>query len=323
MPKIILHLKPDDETLVSFKGRRLGLYHAIQSLGAKYDIAVEVRRRDSDIRVGTRTVPDDRFADGNLHIIDDRSVHAKNVLNAGVAYFWEYWHLDPQGVKAFSSIGDIRYDPRSLGSGRVAAFCDRLRSRYQDQRLSKYGQPTALENFPTGAVSVFMQGDYPVASGASQYGDFDIIDAVLLGAGDRPIIIKPHPLATDALDISRLHKLAMHDNRLIITSANVQDILRSSCATVSANSTVALEGFLCGVPALLFGKSDFHHFAGTVKRPKAFAKVLARELPREGFDAYIAWYFIRNTLRIHSEDIEDQIWQKFEAAGFGKTVFGR
>ena len=51
----------------------------------------------------------------------------------------------------------------------------------------------------------------------------------------------------------------------MISDANVHDILKACRATVSINSSVALEGFLHRKPAVLFGLADFHHFAGRVE----------------------------------------------------------
>ena len=110
MPKIVLHLKASDLPR-RLSGRHLEFYRILGDLMEGQTIRVESRQRDGDIRIDTRTLGDNRFDDGNLHIIDDRSSNAVNVLNAGAAYFWRVWQVDPQGVKAFSSTGAAHYDP--------------------------------------------------------------------------------------------------------------------------------------------------------------------------------------------------------------------
>lgn len=322
MPRIVLHLKEDDLNR-DLKGWHLRLYPILRSMAEVAGIGFDIRARDSDIKVGTRRVTDARFDDGNLHIIDDRSVMAANVLNAGVAYFWEFWHLDPSGVKAFSSIGSKPYTPADIPFAKAKPFFDMLRKRHVAQRRSKYAQPEAAETFPQGALAVFLQGTYPVQSGATDLSDLDMLRCVMDHAGDRAVIVKPHPLACTAADIAAVEGLARKDSRLIVTSANVHDVLSTSAATVSINSTVALEGFLHRVPALLMGRSDFHHFARTVGQPAQFGDVLAQELSRRGgYAQYLAWYFRRNCLPLHGADLEARIWQIYRAAGFPPARFG-
>lgn len=321
MPRIVLHLKAEDMDQ-DLKGWHLRLYPVLRRMAAAAGIGFDLRPRDADIRVGTHAVEDGRFDDGNLHIIDDRSVRAPNVLNAGVAYFWEFWHLDPMGVKAFSSIWDLAYDPAEIPFRRARPFFDMLRQRHVASRQSKYAQPAERATFPPGAVSVFFQGGHPLASGTGTLTDIQMLRAVQAQAGDRPIVVKPHPLVSAPDEIAQAHALARDDDRLIVTDANVHDILSTSAATVSINSTVALEGFLHRVPAILFGRADFHHFTGRVHDPADFGAVLAQELQRRGgYAQYLAWYFRKNCLPLHNADLTDRIWRILTAAGFPPERF--
>ncbi|MEL0436004.1 capsular polysaccharide export protein, LipB/KpsS family [Phycobacter sp. K97] len=321
MTKIVLHLKASD-LQSGFSGWHLEFYQVLGALMEAHGIRVESRQRDGDIRIDTRTIRDSRFDDGNLHIIDDRSVRAPNVLNAGVAYFWRFWQLDPRGVKAFSSTGDTPYEPDQMPRRRAQSFFDNMHKRYVRSRKSKYDQPETSQQFPEGAISVFFQGDYPVTSGATSTTDIEMLRAVQSGAGDRRIIVKPHPLTSNVSDIAETLALAEADNRIIVTDANVHDILSASCATVSINSTVALEGFLHRKPAILFGRSDFHHLAGQVHDPQEFSRVLADELDRdEGYEQFLAWYFLKMCLPLSSARLEERIWQIFTQAGFPRARF--
>jgi hypothetical protein len=321
MPKIVLHLKASDLPR-RLSGRHLEFYRILGDLMAGQNIRVESRQRDGDIRIDTRTIGDSRFDDGNLHIIDDRSLNAPNVLNAGAAYFWRFWQLDPQGVKAFSSTGAAHYDPEQMPRRRAQSFFDNMHKRYVQSRKSKYAQPETQQQFPDNAISVFFQGDYPVTSGATSTADIEMLRAVQAGAGDRPIIVKPHPLASNFSDIAETLALAETDSRITVTDANIHDILSASCVTVSINSTVALEGFLHLKPAILFGQSDFHHLAGRVHAPKEFETVLARELDRdEGYEQFLAWYFLKMCLPLNNARLEERIWKIFSKAGFPRSRF--
>ncbi len=316
-----MHLKPGDVS-PELNGWHLRLYRVIQDMCKAEGIPFVFKARDKDIKVSTRTVRGERFQDGDLHIIDDRSVESQNVLNAGVAYFWEHWHLDPVGTKAFSSIGNAVYDPQAVSPDRARAFSRNLKKRYLQKRRSKYEQPQDTQSFRPGAISVFFQGNYPINSGATQFSDIDMLLAVQNGAGDRPIVVKPHPLVSDKLDIQAALDLASQDDRIEVTDANIHDILSSSAATVSINSTVALEGFMHGVPAVLLGKSDFHHIASTVSKPALISQSLNHELGREAdYDRYLAWYFLKHCIQINSAKVHEKIWERFEQSCFPKQRF--
>lgn len=288
MPGVVLHLKQNDVG-TGFRGWHMALYRHLAPLLEAEGVSLEVRQRDADIRIGTRAVSDGRFDDNRLHIIDDRSLRAPNVLNAGVAYFWRFWHLDPLGVKAFSTIGTLDYKPSQMQQDRADIFFAKMRARYIGKRQSKYDQPAAVETLPEGGVAVFFQGDFPMKSGASAVSDWQMLEQVLAEVGECPVLVKPHPLVNTAQDLARLQRLAASDNRLIVTQANVHDLLAVSTHSVSINSTVALEGFLHRKPAVLFGRSDFHHFASTVSPQLSFAEARDREAERHsGYARYLA-----------------------------------
>lgn len=318
MPKIILHL-PKAGATGAFAGRHLRLYRVIRDMGQSAGIAVDIRPRDADLTPATRDVTDGRFADGNLHIVDDRSVRAPGVLNCAVAYFWEFWHLDPLGTKACSSIGQLAYDPASVPYGRAKSFFEAQQAKLIGPRVSKYGQKAERTVVPAGALAVFLQGEYPMKQQVTTFDDLAMVAAVRACDIDRPIVIKPHPLVKNPFSLAEL-RVALHgDDRMILTDANVHDILDACAATVSINSTVALEGFLHRKPAVLFGQADFHHIAGRVNAVEDFSAVLAAQMQRKrGYAQYMAWYFLRHCLRLGSPGLQAALWLRFAAAGFPK-----
>ena len=316
MSSIILHL-PEDSATGALAGRHMRLYRVIRDMAQAEGIALDIRPRARDLTPATRTPPDDRFADGNLHIIDDRSVQAPGVLNCAVAYFWEFWQLDPKGTKAFSGIGDLPFDPTLMPFARAERFMAGQRARLVDKRKSKYGQKAEATLVPKDALAVFLQGDFPWRQGATRFDDLAMLAAVRAHAGNRPIVVKPHPLVNDPFTLAEIR--ALSDDRLTVTDANVHDVLAACAVTVSINSTVALEGYLHRKPAILFGQADFHHIAGRIREQEDFEAVLVAALNRKrGYAQYLAWYFLRHCLRLGSPALEVAIWARFAAAGFPK-----
>ena len=321
LPRIVLHLKARDLD-VDLRGPHLALYRHIRELAAKEGIGLHIKQRDADIRIGTRVVTDHRFDDGNLHIIDDRSLRASNVLNAAVAYFRGFWHLDPIGTRAFSGIGQKVYSPDAVTYRAAKPFFDVLRRHHLHGRQSKLPQMESVTQVPNGAIAVFFQGSHPRIAGTTEFTDLEMLKAVLNGVTHRPVVVKLHPAAEQSYESEEVLNLASRNPRLILTDANVHDILKQAVITVSINSTLALEGFIHRKPAVLFGQADFHHFAGRVRYPDEFAKVFSQELQRDGgYAQYLSWYFQKNCLHLTSDTLEDEIWSIFESVGFPKARF--
>jgi hypothetical protein len=263
------------------------------------------------------------YADGDLHILDTGRVQGPGVLNASQAYLPPYWHLDPAGVQAESSIGALAYRPRQIPLDRAMAFFDKLRKKWVDARVSRRTQTTARVPVPKGAVAVFLQGDFPQQRGLAHCTPDAMLRAVVAGAGGRAVVVKPHPLAVDA-DLALIGDLVQEGLPILPSLANVHDILSACCATVSYNSAVALEGFLHRKPAILFGKADFHHVCETVADPAGFGASLERVLARNqgGYAKYLLWYFHRNCLNVEGSGFADRVLAILATAGFGAERLG-
>lgn len=316
LPTIILHLKSPDIGR-DLRGRHLSLYRLIRDIAAEHGITCVEQRRDADLTIGARRVGDDRFDDGNLHIVDDRSINAPNVLNAAEAYLPDFWHLDPVGTKAFSSIAGLSYRPGAVDRDRAARFHKTLWDRYVAPRKSRNDQPETVTTVPNNTLAVFCQGDYPIKSGATLVTDLRMVDIVCAHSGDRPIYVKPHPVSSTPEDIAALHAVAARESRVTVGDANIHDLLADAACTVSINSTVALEGFIHGTPAILLGQSDFHHVAGRVRTSDDFATQLDAQLAaRTDYVPFLAWYFLKHCLGLRGRNPQDRIWQKFAQVGF-------
>lgn len=110
---------------------------------------------------------------------------------------------------------------------------------------------------------------------------------------------------------------------LIESAANVHDILARAAVTVSVNSAAALEGFLHGTPAILFGQADFQQFCETVLHPDDFPAALHKALTtKRDYAAALYWYFGQQCLHLDAPDFEARLWATFAAAGFDAARLG-
>jgi len=75
---------------------------------AARDIAFELRALDRE------TLMDQVAADRAFHVVNHGRFRHPRVLNAGIAYIYPFWNVDPWGIRAFSSIEEAPFDPRAI-----------------------------------------------------------------------------------------------------------------------------------------------------------------------------------------------------------------
>lgn len=296
---------------------RGGLYGAIASLvearGGHWSFApLDAGRKG-------RNQPAD---DGNLHVVDNGRVTAPGYLNACTAYLEDYWHLDPVGVLAESSITAERFDPAGVDPAAAAAHLAMLRRRFVQRRRSRYGQARlAHAMLPPGAIAVFLQGREPYRRGHAHIDAPAMLRGTVTAAEGRPIIVKPHPLDPEGGALA-IAESGVAD-RVLVTDANVHDVLSAAALTVSVNSAVAIEGFLHGVPALLCGQSDFAAVAEVTRTeadmPAAAHRAMAA---RHDYAAFLYWYFHDRCLWLGAPDLDQRILARFAQVGFPADRLG-
>ena len=320
MDCIVLHIRGrflhDD-----FSRKHLRLFSFIEEICAAAGVACERRTRPEAYEAGLAfDDPLGVFEEGALHVVDHGSIRAPHVLNAALAYIDDFWQLDPMGIRAFHSAAQAQYDPATVPFDTAQPFFQKLRRARVNHRHSRYDQPHRWEEFPKGSTAVFLQGEMPRLTGTTQFTDLDMLRTVMSHT-DGPVLVKPHPLVADLSVVQTALNWAQDDPRIIVTDANVHDLLRACDVSVSINSTVALEGFLHRKPAILFGKSDFHHMVGTVEHLDAFPQIYAQERARtKGFQQYIAWYFQNHCYDITAVDLEEQLWACFARFGLHRAA---
>ncbi|MFM2390208.1 MAG: hypothetical protein RLZZ437_1763 [Pseudomonadota bacterium] len=300
----------------------LALFRRLDEVFRPRGAVIEVRDRRSGPRDSAPGAAA-HYDDGDLHIVDMGRIRGPGILNAAISYIPPYWHLDPLGVQAESSIGAKTYDARKVDYGVAGPFYEAMRADLAAARKSRRDQMDRVTEFAPGAIAVFLQGLRPLQQGLAYCTPLELLRAVCKGAGGRQVIVKPHPLAAEE-DAEVIDEALAEGLPMTVTMANVHDIIAGSVCTVSFNSAVALEGFLHRKPAILFGQSDFHHICETVREPGAFSGALARVLAREpgGYAQFMFWYLGMNCLHLYGPAFEARVMAIFEAAGFGAERLG-
>jgi hypothetical protein len=261
----------------------------------------------------------------DFHIVNHGNFRHPRVLNAGLAYVAPYWYLDPCGIRALSSIGARNFDASLTDAAAAADFLRRLARRQIGARASRYPQASDLTEIPDGCVAVFLQSDaHRSVEETCHLTREEMMDALLARGDPAAIVVKPHPRDDDPVTRSWLADLARQDRRLVITDANIHDILARARVTVTINSAVGIEGLIHRVPLVLCGRTDFHHIAETVRLTAELDDAVARAIaapPR--FAEYLHWFFALNCLASGSRTLIDDVLARIAATGFILAASGR
>ncbi|MGV6849481.1 MAG: capsular polysaccharide export protein, LipB/KpsS family [Marinibacterium sp.] len=254
--------------------------------------------------------------DTALHLINHGRIRHPRVLNAGIAYIYPFWNVDPWGIRAFSSIAAARFDPGQLDGDAARAFFRRLRRRLVGQRLSRYPQASEVaRDLPEGAVAVFLQSEAHRDVDETCYLDRKAMVKTVLAAAPGPVIVKPHPRDHRSGTRRWLAALAGRHSSLTVSEANIHDILAAAERVVTINSAAAVESYLHRRPVILCGQADFHHIAHTVRTPDDLAAALRAPVRRRAYDKYIHWYFGLNCLSATDPDLADRFLARAAQAG--------
>lgn len=311
---VVLHLPgsmlKDRRRLAAFYGK---LGAGLAARGAE----VEYRLHDRD------AVPAEVAADEGFHIVDHGRYRHPRVLNAGLSYVQPWYYLDPWGMRAFSSLAGMSFDPAEIAPARALAFRDGLYRRLVLGRRSRYEQPAEVLAVPEHCIAVFLQTETHRDVGELCYLTLrQMVKALLARDDPRPIVIKTHPRDSDLDTLAWLVRKARKDARLQIIPANIHDILAACDVVVTINSAVGLEAMVHRKPVVLCGQADFHHCAVTLRdrggMDAALATAEARDWPH---DAYLAWFFDR-LFNADAPDLTDRAVAAIAATGCDMARIG-
>jgi hypothetical protein len=314
--RVILHLPEQYHDTFRAK-KHLALYPRIEAAVLARGGVVAIEGRPPALFSG-KILP----ADGDLHIVENGRAIGAGWLNATLAYLEGYWHLDPAGVLAESSNRDKLFDPAQVDGAVAQRYFDSLQQRFAAARRSRYGQAREVAEVPQGCIAVFLQGPAPQRRKHAYASYTAMLRAVAMGAQGRPVVVKAHPLKPEmgAAQIAEVRAMGFD---LIETAANVHDILARAAVTVSVNSAAALEGFLHGTPAVLFGQADFQQFCATALHPDDFPAALDAALTSPpDYARAIYWYFGQHCLCLDAPDFDAQMMTRFAAMGFDADRLG-
>lgn len=306
---VVLHLPEswvasDSEDLLPFYRK---LMSGFDEIGVPW--RAEAIDRDNAL---ARVEQDDWF-----HIFNHGHIRHDRALNSAIAYVYPFWHVDPLGVRARASIGDMKFRAGRVDSEKARKFFGRLRRRLVDARISRYPQEEAHTQMPEDAVAVFFQDDSSHADETGYMDRWTMLETVLKN-WEGAVVVKPHPKDHDSMVGDRLEAMQKVYPDLHVTTANIHDILAQCERVVTINSAVGIEAYLHRKPVILCGQADYHHIADVAKTPEKLEVLLEQEPRGRVFAKYLYWYFGLQCLDANRRDkvIARQVVRRMLAQGY-------
>lgn len=294
----------------------VGFYpRVMHELGAR-GLRVRAIWRDLDALVAP-------CAPSDFDIIHQGRIARDRALNTCVAYLDGFWYVDPKGVFGDSSIADLPFDPALVRAVRARTFFDKLVSSRVRARKSRYHQASEQRCFGPGHITVFLQTDSDPVRRVQHLDRAAMVGAVLAETGGRQVVIKPHPQDQAPATLRWLTDLAQSRADITVTDANVHDVLAGAAVSVSISSAASLEGMLHHVPAVLFGRSDLHHCAVTVRQAQDWAEAMHVAITRVWpFEAFVFWFLRQGCVPVTWAGFADTLLERMRAQGADLAALG-
>ena len=252
-------------------------------------------------------------SDTAFHVVNHGRFQDPRVLNAGIAYIYPFWNMDPLGIRAFSSIADQPFRPGQIDADAARPFFRRLRKRLVGGRTSRYPQPDLASVVPEDCIAVFMQSEAHRNVGETRHlTPWQMIETCV--ATGQPVVVKPHPRDETPETLARLNRMAKAHLNLTVSAANIHDILATAARVVTINSAVGVEAYLHRKPVILCGQADFHHIAEVAQSVDALADLLSRDPKPRAYAKYIHWYFAQMCLSTTEPDLTGRFLDRVAAA---------
>ncbi len=290
------------------------IYHELRRGFGARGAQIEVLHRDLAALQNLSAGPD-------FHIVHNGGASGDCVLNTIVAYLLPYFYFDPKGLYFQSASYDALFDPADVDAKAAERRFEALRQRYVVPRVSRYPQSESREVFAQGAIAIFLQDWSDPVERARFISTQAMVETVVKGAAGRPVIVKPHPRNHGPETVELLQWLRQTHPWVQISGGNLHDMLAACAVCVSICSSVAIEAMLHRKPVILFGKSDLHHCATTVRNaadwPAALQAALTTDWP---YETFVHWFFDRQIRG--GEVMFAPLLQRMQAAGADFAALG-
>ncbi len=231
-----------------------------------------------------------------------------NALIFRRAYVYPFWNIEATAARWQFRAAQARFDPHRIDPSRARGFVDRHRVRLYS------GMAAPGDD---GFVYIPLQGRLRSQRSFQSCSPMKMVERTAEHFASIPVIATLHPKEHySPAELETLEALAVRHKNLTLRTGDQAELLPRCRLVVTQNSAVAFAGFFFGKPAVLFGKSDFHHIAANVADLGVEGAFEVVQAMRPDFDRYLFWFLQRRAINAGAAGCEDKIVAAMRAGGW-------
>ena len=276
---------------------KLGFLNRMRALLESRGWQVRIRRSGE----GPRAEAPNRPGFALYHM--ERPTHP-GALTFRLAYHYPFWRLERQAERWRWPVARATFPEARLDPDIARDFARRLRDRVLPGPAPARGDH----------VLIALQGRIHEQRSFQTMSPLRMVESV--ARTGRPAIATFHPKETyDGADRAALEAIAARHANLTI-GGDTARLLRDCAFVATQNSTVAMDGYILGKPAVLFGQSDFHHIALNVAELGSSEALSRAPEHRPDYAGYLDWFLRQSSLDMMASDADARLLVAMKKGGW-------
>jgi hypothetical protein len=236
------------------------------------------------------------------HLVFNQAVDVPFCLCLRRVYLNPFWRIEATNDRWDWDVARLAYD-----SSRVSNHAQGFQNRWRDIVFK------GLEITQGGYVFMPLQGKLDIKRHFQAMSPLAMIAATLKADPARRIIATLHP--SETYSDQELAALRGFGARFEVSDMPSKTLLSGCDYVVTQNSGMGLIGWFADKPAVLFGRIDFHHMAGSVLE-KGVAGAFADAQTKAPYAGYLHWFFKQQAITYWDAKADERILARFREHGW-------
>lgn len=236
------------------------------------------------------------------HLVFNQAVEVPFCLCLRRVYLNPFWRIEASNDRWDWEVARLRFD-----GTRVANHASAFQSRWRDIVFK------GIDICQNGYVFMPLQGKLEIRRHFQAMSPLEMIAATLQADPARRIIATLHP--NEVYSAAEIAALRGFGPRFAVSDLPSKTLLAGCDYVVTQNSGMGLLGWFADKPAVLFGRIDFHHMAGSVL-DSGVAGAFAGAGGKGPYAGYLHWFFKQQAITWWDASAGARIQARFREHGW-------
>lgn len=221
-------------------------------------------------------------------------------------YHYPFWQIEKTAKRWEWDVAKAGFDPTGIAENEATAFRNRWRRHLFNGASQTPGE---------GHVLVVLQGKLTRCRSFQSCSPIEMVQSVIDATEPEQttVIVALHPKETySTTELNALKSATSAHSRVSIITGGSESLLRGCRLVATQNSAVAFDGYFFDKPAVLFGRSEFHHVA-LQATPKTAANVFAQVKEHNpDYARYLFWFWQICAINAGRDEAKDRIYARLK-----------